>query len=163
MKRTIILFCLCMLAFASCHKNEAPSEIPEKYLQFFPYNNKTLLFKRPNDTIEIKVSISKSIEKDCHGSGWSVDISGEYIWEIETEYGEKKIVYAKLRFDYSKNKDVGTFRFMDYWGGKDILLQDTIILLHNNDINDGYVKFVKNKGLVEINYYYPDDTWTLIE
>ncbi len=152
-----------MLAFASCHKNEAPSEIPEKYLQFFPYNNKTLLFKRPNDTIEIKVSISKSIEKDCHGSGWSVDISGHYVWEIETEYGEKNIVYTDLFFSYRNNKDVGSFK-LHWWGGQDIKLQDTLILLHNNDINDGYAKFIKNKGLVEMKMsYYPYETWTLIE
>ncbi|MCQ2375196.1 MAG: hypothetical protein MJ069_04760 [Salinivirgaceae bacterium] len=171
MKKIILLFCLCMLVFASCHKDEAPAEIPEKYMQFFPYYyGQKLLFKRTNDTIEIEAYIgnnSDAIHNDCHGGGWYVGIHGEFRWKDTCNYDRYshgvKYKICNVYFSYRDNKDVGSFK-LHWWGGQDIKLQDTLILLHNNDINDGYAKFIKNKGLVEMKMsYYPYETWTLIE
>jgi len=166
-KKILILFALLGIIMCSCLKEYPPSEIPEKYSQFFPYYyGQKVLFKRSTDTVEVEFCLYGYIDDDCHGNGWTVRIDGDCKWVKEINHGEKENYRSSISFNYRDNKDVGYFKFYDTWGGQDIKLQDTIVLLSNYNIDNGYVKFVRNKGLVEIKYpdsYYSGETWTLIE
>ncbi|MCQ2376345.1 MAG: hypothetical protein MJ069_10675 [Salinivirgaceae bacterium] len=167
-KKILILFALLGIIMCSCLKEYPPSEIPEKYSQFFPYYyGQKVLFKRSTDTVVVEFFLFNQIKKECHGDGWYVNINGDVQWINNVNKEKKQYYRAYLNFKYWDNKDVGYFD-IDYSGGDNVKLQDTIILLRGNNKNNGYAIFVKNKGLVEIkypadHYYCPNEIMTLIE
>ncbi|MCQ2375090.1 MAG: hypothetical protein MJ069_04230 [Salinivirgaceae bacterium] len=156
MKRLkLLLLIIIALFFASCHKYNGPDEVPQKYIDIFPYHlGQKLVFSSSNETISMEiVGYNEVMDNACYGSSWEAHI--EITFESEYFNGNRQSGILKV----SNEHDYGNLMFYHYYGENVSFKEDTIII-YDYQSNE-CAKIVKYKGIIE----FEDNgvTWTLIE
>lgn len=159
-----------LLIIVSCEK--APNEVPEKYMAFFPYTTigEQHIFKSNNGNNIIVDDIVKmaGVDKECHGGR---DWYSLIFIDLVFHYGE---LNYNMKGDFTFKKRVNNGQVSgSFQGNHCSYFFDNSCVIKNDTlfIGDSFMKFVKDKGLVEVNLSsihdeypkLPNETWTLIE
>jgi len=156
MKRLkLLLLIIIALFFASCHKYNGPDEVPQKYIDIFPYHlGQKLVFNSLDKNITLEIVLYNVVmDNACYGSSWSAFIEVAF----DSEYFNNNRRGGLL--EVSNEHDYGNLMFYHYYGENVSFKEDTIII-YDYQSNE-CAKIVKYKGIIE--FEDNGETWTLIE